>query len=133
MFSYNQTAPGVYHDGVKMEIDPNYNRDVVTIKSGTNTAGVPIPVCTLLSKLTATGKYVLHDPVAADPVTGSEVVAGIMMSSGVDAGSADQTAVVLVRGPALIDFDNLVQGIALDAGGVTAAKADLLALGIKCI
>jgi hypothetical protein len=133
MFSYNQTAPGVYHDGVKMEIDPNYNRDVVTIKSGTNTAGTPIPVCTLLSKLTATGKYVLHDPVAADPVTGSEIVAGIMMSSGVDAGSADQTAVVLVRGPALIDFDNLVQGIALDAGGVTAAKADLLALGIKCI
>jgi hypothetical protein len=56
-----------------------------------------------------------------------------MMSSGVDAGSADKPAVVLVRGPALIDFDNLVQGIALDAGAVTAAKADLLAIGIKCI
>ena len=90
------------------------SREEVTIdlSAGAMVAG------TVVSKLTATGKWVEYDNVGTD---GTEVAAGVLYA-GVPNSAADQKAVVLVR-------DCEVTGIRLtgsDAGGI----ADLKVLGI---
>lgn len=73
---------------------------------------------TVVSKLTATGKYVAYDDVGTD---GSEVAAGILYAPVADS-AADQKAVVLVR-------DCEVAGIRL-TGSNANAVADLKLLGV---
>jgi hypothetical protein len=124
------TEPARAHAGIKYEVEQAYCRDVVTIASGSNATGAAMAELTLLGKITASDKYAPHDPAATD---GTEVVAGILISPDIDAGSADADAAVLVRGPACVVFDNLVAVNALDAAAIAAAKADLLALGIKSV
>lgn len=73
---------------------------------------------TVVSKLTATGKWVAYDDVGTD---GSEVAAGILYAAVADS-AADQKGVVLVR-------DCEVTGSRL-TGSNANAVADLKALGI---
>ena len=73
---------------------------------------------TVMSKLTATGKWVAYDDVGTD---GSEVASGILYAAVADS-AADQKGVVLVR-------DCEVTGIRL-TGSNANAVADLKALGI---
>lgn len=124
------TEPARVHAGIKYEVATAYCRDVVTIASGSNTAGNPQAELTLLGKITASGKYATHDPAATD---GTESVAGILISPDIDSSSEDVNAVALVRGPACVVFAKLAAVNALDATATAAAKADLLALGIKCV
>ena len=69
-----------------------------------------------------TGKYVAFDETGAD---GSDVVGGILLED-TDASSADQKAVILARGPAVVAKSALIVGDA-DA---ELAYAGLTALGI---
>lgn len=103
----------------------NYCRDQIIIASGAN----QVTVLTVLGKVTATGKYVPLAPASAD---GSEAAAGIMFSD-VDATTADQKAVALVRGPSVISPDSLVWPAGITVGEKATAISELLALGIKSL
>lgn len=64
------------------------SREVVTIA-----AGADLEPCTVLGKITASGKYVQVDPAAAD---GSEVAAAVLYAAA-KAATADATEVAIVR------------------------------------
>jgi hypothetical protein len=89
------TEPARAHAGIKYEVEQAYCRDVVTIASGSNTAGTPLAELTLLGKITASDKYAPHDPEATD---------GTLISPDIDAGSADADAVEAVKEPRFWHF-----------------------------
>ncbi len=92
------------------------SREQVVISSA---AGALVPG-TVLGKITVGGEYVAYSNGASD---GSEVAAGILYAKAPDS-AADQKAVAIVRH---------AEVIASELTGLdTAARADLLALGIVC-
>jgi Bacteriophage lambda head decoration protein D len=101
-----------------------YHVDELTLISGQDlAAGV------VVGRITASGKYTTYDNGAAN---GAEVAAGIMYAA-VDASGGDVTdARIVRRGPAIVNANDLGWG-ANDGTGITAGKADLLALGIKVV
>jgi hypothetical protein len=103
-------------------MDIGYHVDEVTALSGESwNAG------TVVGKVTASGKFVAYDNTASD---GSEVAAGISYAA-VDASGGDVTnARIVHRGPMVVNGNDLGWGTN-DATGITAGKADLLALGIR--
>lgn len=98
-----------------------YHIDEVTLVSGQNRAAGDV-----LGRITTGGKYTLYANGASD---GSEVAAGILYAA-CDASGGDKTARVIRRGPAVVNGNDIGWG-ANDGTGITAGKADLLALGIK--
>lgn len=99
-----------------------YHVDVVTLVSGQNLAAGAV-----VGIITASGKYTIYSNAAAD---GSQAAAGILLGA-VNASAGDvTTARVVRRGPMVVNGNDLGWG-ANDAAGITAGKADLLALGIK--
>jgi hypothetical protein len=118
-----------YDYSVKYEANPDYCRDVVVIKSGSNSSGSFLPSTTLLGKVTSTGYFAPLNPSATD---GTAVAAGVLVSSQIDASSSTVTAVMLSRGPALINFEQLNLVNTMTTGQVSSAKSTLLGLQIKC-
>jgi len=114
------TEPTRIGDVLKREFDQLHNREQVTIDTGNLVCG------TVLGKITASGKYVLHDNAAAD---GSQNAAAVLLQDA-DASSADVTAVALVRGPAVVALGKLTFKSGITEGNKTAAVAALAALGI---
>lgn len=101
-----------------------YHVDEVTLVSGQNLAAGAV-----LGRITASGKYTIYSNAAVD---GSEVAAGILLGA-VNASAGDvANARVVRRGPMMVNNNDLGWG-ANDATGITAGKADLLALGIKAV
>ncbi len=96
------------------EADGTLSREEVTVTQ----AGTALVSGTVMSKLTATGKYVPYDDVGTD---GSEVAAGVLYTSCVSA-TGDRKAVVHVR-------NCEVFGAAL-TGSNAGAVADLKALNV---
>ena len=100
-----------------------YHVDEVTLTSGQDLAAGAV-----VAKNTATGKFVAYDNASA--TAGVNQAAGILLGA-VDASAGDVTdARVVIRGPAVVNGNDLGWG-GNDAAGITAGKADLLALGIK--
>ena len=98
----------------------DYCRSTVILASGTLQPG------TILGKITASGKYAVHDPVAVD---GTQTAAAILWNS-VDASAGDTNAVVLTRGPAIVNqYEISIPGTPT-APQIAAAHAALLTLGI---
>jgi len=102
----------------------DYTREVITIATG-GTYPVLEPG-TVLGKITATGKYAAHDPAAVD---GTETAAAVLWGK-VDATAADVDAVVLLRGPAIVNANDLVFTGTPTAPEITAAHTALAAVGI---
>lgn len=101
-----------------------YHVDEVTLVSGQDLVAGAV-----VAKITASGKYSAYDNTASS--TGEEVAAGILLGA-VDASAGDVTdARVLLRGPAVVNGNDLTWDAANDAAAITAGKVDLLALGIK--
>lgn len=96
------------------EANGTRSREEVTV----TLAGVALPAGTVMSKLTATGKYVPYDDVGTD---GSEVAAGVLYGN-LAAITGDVQAVVHVR-----DCEVNQQCL---TGYNANAKVDLAALGI---
>lgn len=90
-------------------------------------AGNKLPAGTMLGRLTATKKLVPLNP-GADPVDGSEKVAGILWES-VDATDAD-VAVVIISRAAEVKAEALEWPAAIDPTDKTTAIAQLNELGI---
>jgi len=102
----------------------DYTREVVTIATG-GTYPVLEPG-TVLGKITASGKYAAHDPAAVD---GTETAVAVLWGKA-DATLADATVVALVRGPAVVNGNDLVFIGTPTALEITAAHTALAVVGI---
>jgi hypothetical protein len=111
-------------DGIKWEVNSTFCRDTVTIASGQSAVTEKL---TVLGKVTATGKYKILAPAASD---GTQTAAAISCSQ-VDATLVDAIAVVLIRGPAVVDPAKLEWPSGITTNQKTTAVGQLLALGIK--
>jgi hypothetical protein len=117
----SQTRTRTYSDVIKKEIDPDFSREEIVIASG---AGI-LALGTVLGKITASGKYVLHDVALAN---GAEVAAAIL-GEAVDATSADVRALGVTWG-AIAVLPELIFKAAISGPNKTAAVA---ALAVKKI
>jgi hypothetical protein len=104
------------------EVLRDYTRDTVTLASG---AGKLIPG-TVLGKITTGGKFT---PLAPGASNGSQSAAGILWGHA-DATEADAPAVVLVRGPAIVNRHEIVWPDGATEGQITTATTALAGLGI---
>lgn len=103
------------------EAEGHQSRENVTIVSGQD-----LKYGDVVGKVSATGKYAIYANGASD---GTQAAAGILIGDDVDASAGDQPGAILVSA-AEVNPDLLGWG-ANDASGITAGKADLVALGIK--
>lgn len=116
------TQPPTMGDVLKYELNPNFTRETVTLLAGTN-----YPVGAVLGRITASGKMKLSTATGTD---GAQTAAAVLLYA-TDATAADQNAVVIVRGPAIVSKAALVFDASVDDAAKTAAKqAQLTALGI---
>ncbi|TKZ16011.1 head decoration protein [Shimia litoralis] len=116
------TQPSTMGDLLKLELDPNYTRETVTLL-----AGASLSVGAVLGRITASGKYKLATSGGSD---GAQNAAAVLLYA-TDASAADQNAVVLMRGPAIVSkaaltFDATVD----DAAKIDTKHGQLAALGI---
>ncbi len=102
----------------------DYCREVVTIATGG--ANPVLEPGTVLGKITASDKYAAHDPAAVD---GTETAVAVLWGKA-DATAADVDAVVLLRGPAIVNINDLVFTGTPTAPEITAAHTALAAVGI---
>ena len=104
------------------EVLRDYTRETVTIASG---AGKLEPG-TVLGRITTGGKYTSFAPGASN---GSQNASGILWDS-VDASAADAPAVILLRGPAIVNRHDLVWPDGATEAQITAATTALASIGI---
>jgi hypothetical protein len=104
------------------ETSRDYTRETVTLASG---AGKLEPG-TVLGKITTGGKFTQLAPAASN---GSQNAAGILWGPA-DATTADAAAVVVLRGPAIVNRNDLTWPTAATEPQIAAATAALAALGI---
>ena len=104
------------------EVLREFNRETITIASG---AGKVAPG-TVLGKITTGAKFTGLAPAATN---GSQNPAGILWA-GVDATAADAFGVVIQRGPAIVNRNELVWPAGATEAQITAATTALAALGI---
>ena len=104
------------------EVLREFNRETITIASG---AGKVAPG-TVLGKITTGGKFTGLAPAATN---GSQNPAGVLWA-GVDATAADALGVVILRGPAIVNRNELVWPAGATEAQITAATTALAALGI---
>ena len=109
-------------DVVKIQFDPNYTNEAITLLLGTNyKAG------SVLGKITASGKYKLAVVGAVD---GSAVAVAVLLNPS-DATLADATGIILARGPAVVSKAALVFDASVNTVPLTATKwAELTTVGI---
>ena len=89
-------------DLLKYELNPNYCRETVTLKSGIN-----YPIGSVLGKITASGKYCLSPVAQVVGDEGAETAVAVPIGP-VDASAADKTGLVVPP-----RSSDRVQGIAL--------------------
>ena len=104
------------------EVLRDYTRDTVTIASG---AGKLEPG-TVLGKITTGGKFTALVPAATN---GSQNAAGLLWDT-VDASTADAAAVVVLRGPAIVNRHELIWPDGATEAQITAATTALATIGI---
>lgn len=102
----------------------DYTREVITIATGS--ANPVLEPGTVLGKITASGKYAAHDPAAVD---GTETAIAVLWGKA-DATASDVDAVVLLRGPAIVNANDLVFTGTPTVPEITAAHTALAAVGI---
>lgn len=112
-------------DLLKYELNGNYSRETVTLKSGTNYA-----LGSVLGKVTASGKYRLSPNAQVVGDEGAETAVAVLIEA-VDAAAADKIGLVVARGPAIVSKAALVFDASVDDNTKKAAKdAQLSAAGI---
>ncbi|MCL4747533.1 MAG: head decoration protein [Burkholderiaceae bacterium] len=114
--------PNTMGDVLKYEVNPNFNRETVTLLEGTN-----YPVGAVLGRITASGKYKLATSGGSD---GAQTATAVLLYA-VDASATDAIGVVVARGPAIVSKAALVFDATVDDAPKTATKhGQLAALGI---
>ena len=112
----SQTRARTFSDVIKKEIDPDFSREEIVIASG---AGV-LAIGTVLGRITASGKYVLHDNALSN---GAEAAAAVL-GEAVDATSADVRTVGVTWG-AIVVLPELTFKAGITNNNKTAAIAAL--------
>ncbi len=110
-------------DLVKYELEPRYNREVVTLKSG---ASYAYAIGTVLGKITATGKYRASPIAEVVGDEGAENACAVLLEI-VDATTADAIGLVAARGPILFSKAALAYDSSVDLDAEKAAKIAQLA------
>jgi hypothetical protein len=114
--------PATTGDVLKYEVNPNFNRETVTLLEGTN-----YPVGAVLGRITASGKYKLATSGGSD---GAQTASAVLLYT-VNASATDAIGVVIARGPAIVSKAALVFDATVDDAPKTATKhGQLAALGI---
>lgn len=108
-------------DWLKYEVNPDYCREELTIKSGENLASG-----TVIALDNGGSDYVAFEDDTDTPAIGVLVYA-------VDATDAAKTGVVIVRGPVIVNKNQLTWHDDNDATDITNGLADLKALGIVAL
>jgi hypothetical protein len=112
-------------DLLKYELNGNYNREVVTLKSGTN-----YPLGAVLGRITASGIYRLSPDAQVSGDEGAEIAVAVLIEA-VDATSGPAKGVVVARGPAIVSKDALVFDPSVNLPAeVTAKHSQLVYAGI---
>lgn len=112
-------------DLLKYELNGNYCREVVTLKSGTNYA-----LGAVLGQITASGKYRLSPDAEVTGDEGAETAVAVLIEA-VDATDGDKAGLIVARGPAIVSKAALVLDDSVDDETKRAAKhAQLSAAGI---
>jgi hypothetical protein len=112
-------------DLLKYELNGNYTRETVTLKSGANYA-----LGSVLGQITATGKYRLSPAAQVGGDEGAETAAAVLIEA-VDASGGDKTGLVIARGPAIVSKAALVFDASVDQPAEKTAKhAQLVVAGI---
>src|SRR5262245_57044870 len=112
-------------DLLKFELNANYCRETVTLKSGTNYA-----LGSVLGKITASGKYRLSPAAQVVGDEGAETAVAVLIEA-VDASAADKIGLVLARGPSIVSKAVIVFDASVDQPAETTAKhVQLAAAGI---
>jgi hypothetical protein len=112
-------------DVLKYELNPNYSRETVTLKSGTS-----YKIGSVLGKITASGKYRLSPAAAVTGDEGAETAVAVLIAA-VDATAADKPGIVVARGPAIVSKAALVFDASIDQPAEKTAKhAQLAAAGL---
>ncbi|MGF7152621.1 head decoration protein [Novosphingobium gossypii] len=105
----------------------NIINEEIVVASG---AGVLYPG-TVLAKITASSKYVVHDTALAN---GAEIPANaVILFSRVDATAADRKAVATVNGPATINGNDLTYKAGMTDAAKKAVNAALRLKGMKVL
>lgn len=107
-------------DLLKYELNANYCREIVTLKSGTD-----YPLGAVLGEITDSGSYRLSP---ADEVTGDEgaEVASAVLIEAVDATGGAQQGLVVARGPVVLSKAALVYDGSVEEESEVTAKLDQL-------
>ena len=112
-------------DLLKYEVNASYCRETVTLKAGTS-----YPLGAVLGKITASGKYRLSPAATVIGDEGAETAAAVLLEA-VDATGADQTGLIVARGPVMLSKAALVFDASVDqAAEKTAKHAQLASLGL---
>ncbi len=112
-------------DLLKYELNGNYCREVVTLKSGTNYA-----LGSVLGQITTSGKYRLSPNAEVTGDEGAETAVAVLIEA-VDATDGDKSGLIVARGPAIVSKAALILDDSIDDETKTAAKhAQLSAAGI---
>jgi hypothetical protein len=117
--------PKKWSDVVKYEIDSSFCRDIILLEFGSGT----LKKLTLLGKTKNNNKYV---PFNKDATDGSELAKAILFND-VDTSISDVEAVALVRGPAIVDLEQLLLVNDLDENNKNTIINKLSELLIKLI
>lgn len=112
-------------DLLKYELNGNYSREVITLKSGTSYA-----LGSVLGRITASGKYRLSPAAQVAGDEGAETANAVLIVA-VDASAGDKTGLVVARGPAIVSKVALVFDASVDQPAEKTAKhVQLTAAGI---
>jgi hypothetical protein len=109
----------------ELALGQGYHCDEITVLANQN-----LVAGTVVGKITASGKFVAYDNAGADD--GRRTVAGVLVDA-VNATGADTIGLALVRGPAIINKNDLTWAVGIDAGEQAAAITAMLTLGIKAV
>ncbi len=109
------TAAPTLGDLVKHDANPEYTREIVTLKSGQE-----YPAGAVLGKITASGHYTLAPATETAGLEGAEVACAVLLEN-VDATTAEADGLVLARGMSIVAENALT----MDASVDTALEREL--------
>ena len=111
---------------LKLEEDPSYCREEVTVLAGSGADRV-LNLGTIVGRITASGKVV---ELALSGSDGSETVYGVPLANTTAPDGVDAPSVALVRGPAIVSDAGLIYPAGATTNQKTTINSALIALGI---
>ena len=115
------TAAPTLGDLVKHDANPEYTREIVTLKSGQED-----PAGAVLGKITASGHYTLAPATETAGIEGAEIACAVLLDN-VDATTAEAQGLVLARGMSIVAENALTMDASVDTALERELKTQQLA------